>query len=86
MPREWLLHGQFFHATQTRGASEDQSFLLVCFGQPSCSHCPLFLTTTVCRFSGKGEADVAEEQREKMHMKMLPLVSTRYDLVLLTFI
>lgn len=29
---------------------------------------------------------MAEEQREKMHMKMLPLVSTRYDLVLLTFI
>lgn len=29
---------------------------------------------------------MAEEKREKMHVKMLPLVSTRYDLVLLKFI
>lgn len=40
-------------------------------------------TTTVPGFSGKGEADMANKQSS---VKVLPLVSTRYDLVLLKFI
>lgn len=38
-------------------------------------------TTAVSGFSWKGEADMANKQ----HVKVLPLVSTGYDLVLLKF-
>lgn len=44
----------------SRDALEDQSTLLGCLGQPSSSGCPQFPTAPASRFSGKGEAGMAE--------------------------